>query len=242
MDSEAAAEQIRAELRTRGTAERAASDRRYLKSDREHWGCSVVDVRAAVRRAGRPADHDDLIGLALQLWRTGPYDPMCAAAVLLETNAALLRPDDLPLLEGLLRQARTWALVDVLAPRPLAAIDELDRPGTTAVLAGWVGDPDFWIRRSALLAHLVPLRTGLLVWDRFAAFADELLDDREFFVRKAMGWVLRTTARHDPQVVADWVRPRTDRMSGVALREAVKPLPEDQRAALLAAYREGRAG
>jgi 3-methyladenine DNA glycosylase AlkD len=60
-------------------------------------------------------------------------------------------------------------------------------------------------------------------------------EEKEFFVRKAIGWVLRDTARKRPRLVYDWLLPRARRASGVTLREAVKPLSDDQRAAVLAA-------
>jgi 3-methyladenine DNA glycosylase AlkD len=31
-----------------------------------------------------------------------------------------------------------------------------------------------------------------------------MLDEREFFIRKAIGWVLRDTARQRPALVYDW--------------------------------------
>jgi 3-methyladenine DNA glycosylase AlkD len=62
-----------------------------------------------------------------------------------------------------------------------------------------------------------------------------MLEEKEFFVRKAIGWVLRDTARTRPAMVYEWLLPRAARLSGVALREAVRPLSEPQRAAVLAA-------
>ena len=62
-----------------------------------------------------------------------------------------------------------------------------------------------------------------------------MLDDREFFVRKAIGWVLRDTARKRPDLVYERLLPRAPRASGVTVREAVKPLSAPQRGAVLAA-------
>jgi 3-methyladenine DNA glycosylase AlkD len=67
------------------------------------------------------------------------------------------------------------------------------------------------------------------------ALAAAVLDDPEFFVRKAIGWVLRETAEKRPELVHQWLLPRAARASGVTVREALKPLSERQRAALLAA-------
>jgi len=62
-----------------------------------------------------------------------------------------------------------------------------------------------------------------------------MLPETEFFIRKAIGWVLRDTARKRPDMVFEWLLPRASRASGVTLREAVKPLSEAQRAQVLAA-------
>jgi 3-methyladenine DNA glycosylase AlkD len=108
-------------------------------------------------------------------------------------------------------------------------------PELDSVLDRWAVDDDFWIRRSALLALLGGLRRGDGDFHRFSRYADALLDDKEFFVRKAIGWVLRETAKKRPRLVYEWLLPRATRASGVTLREAVKPLSENQRAAVLAA-------
>ena len=43
--------------------------------------------------------------------------------------------------------------------------------------------------------------------------------------------------RRRPDLVAAWLEPRIGQVSGVTLREAVKPLPPETAARLLAAYR-----
>ena len=65
-----------------------------------------------------------------------------------------------------------------------------------------------------------------------------MLAEKEFFIRKAIGWVLRETAKKDPVYVAAWTRSHLDQMSGVTFREAVRRLPAGQ-AALLQLRRQG---
>jgi 3-methyladenine DNA glycosylase AlkD len=64
-----------------------------------------------------------------------------------------------------------------------------------------------------------------------------MLAEKEFFIRKAIGWVLREAAKKDPAYVAAWTRGHLDQMSGVTFREAVRRLPAEQAAPLQAAYR-----
>ncbi|QGG96982.1 DNA alkylation repair protein [Actinomarinicola tropica] len=208
-------------------------EKAYLKSTLEHLGTAVADVRAAMRPVVRrpDLDHDGLVDLALGLWEPPIHERRLAAVELLRGRADLLTGGDLPLLEELVREARTWALVDVLAASVVGPIVEHD-PAAAGVLDRWVTDEDVWVRRAALLALLVPLRAGRGDWERFARYADAMLDEREFFIRKASGWVLRDTGRRRPDLVHAWLLPRSARASGVTWREAVKPLTDEQRAEL----------
>lgn len=172
------------------------------------------------------------------LWARPVHERRMAAVELLALNADRLGYEDAALLERLLRESRTWALVDGLAASVVGRVVEQD-PRFGPVLDRWATDGDFWIRRSALLALLVSLRRGAGDFERFGHYADAMLDEREFFIRKAIGWVLRDTARKRPGMVYEWLLPRAGRASGVTLREAVKPLSEEQRRSVMAA--SGRA-
>jgi len=157
------------------------------------------------------------------------------AVLLLDAFESLLGRSDIALLERLIRQSKTWAFVDELSiavtgrlvERWAGLVDDLDR---------WSVDDDFWIRRAALLALLPQLRRGAGDFERFGRYADRMLDEREFFIRKAIGWVLRETGKKQPDLVYAWLLPRCARASGVTVREAVKYLAPYQRTALLAAY------
>jgi 3-methyladenine DNA glycosylase AlkD len=74
----------------------------------------------------------------------------------------------------------------------------------------------------------------------FLRRADAMLDEKEFFIRKAIGWVLREIGKERPAEVAAWLAPRTARASGVTMREAVRWLPASDRDRLMTAYRERR--
>jgi 3-methyladenine DNA glycosylase AlkD len=180
------------------------------------------------------------VALVEALWERGIHECRMAAVEFLSRRASLLTVGDLPQLERLVRAAKTWALVDGLAASVTGQIVERDPAGASPVLDRWAGDDDFWVRRAALLAELRPIRAGdPAAFARFTARADPMLDEREFFIRKAIGWVLREAGKRLPGDVAAWLEPRTGRASGVTMREAVKYLPAADAARLMAAYREG---
>ena len=88
--------EIDRELRALGTAERAVQEKRYLKSALEHYGTTVPNIRSvakSVRRRYPELGHDELLNL----------------------YGAALQRRDMKLLERLLRESRTRALVDGLS-------------------------------------------------------------------------------------------------------------------------------
>jgi 3-methyladenine DNA glycosylase AlkD len=229
-------------LRRLGTPERAAGEKAYLKTELECAGVTLPDLRAEIRSCcqGRPAlTHDELVATVRALWARPLFDCRQAAVLLLQRDTGLLGPADAGLLEELLRNSGTWALVDALAA-DVAGDIAARYPQMAATLDRWAADEDFWLRRSALLALLKPLRQGAGDFERFAGYADAMLEEKEFFIRKAIGWVLRETGKRRPDLVAGWLGPRVHRASGVTVREAVKPLAAEVSERLLAGYRDRR--
>jgi len=223
------AEQIEAELRPLGSPERAAQAKRYLKSELKHLGVTVPALRIVVvafLRARPELERADALELARALWKKPIHERRAAAVEVLSLYKKRLLAEDLAVIEDLLRESR-GDLVERF-PNKLAAV--LDR---------WAKDGDFWLRRAALLSLLLPLRRGEGDFERFCRYAESMLEEKEFFIRKAIGWVLRDASKKTPERVAAWLLPRAARASGLTVREAAKHLPARDRARLLAAHKNG---
>jgi 3-methyladenine DNA glycosylase AlkD len=232
------ADQLEAELRAIGSPERAVTEKAYLKSNLEFLGSGsfVVGRRIKEVTGAEPMAHDAAVALAEALWSRPIFELRAAAVEILSRRDKVLGPDDLPLLERLIRESGTWALVDGLAGDVASAIVARHPVKSEPILDRWAADADFWVRRSALLAELKPLKAGA-PFDRFGRHADSMLEEREFFICKAIGWVLRETGKRRPDDVFAWLTPRAHRASGVTLREAVKYLPQADADSLMEAYR-----
>ena len=227
-DAEEAARSLTAALRKLGTQERAAREKQYLKSDLDFLGVTVPDIRrtvkAAARRYAGDLDREATVAWALALWREPVHERRIAAVEVLTLGAGRLGARDLATVEQMIREARTWALVDALASNVAGTIALRDGSAWQRI-DRWASDVDFWVRRSALLALLPPIRSGQPDLARFTAYAEPLLTEREFFIRKAIGWVLREISRRDPAWVAEWTGSHLSRLSGVTFTEAVRRLP-----------------
>jgi 3-methyladenine DNA glycosylase AlkD len=237
LDVDSATQQIEKQLRALGTPERAAGEKRYLKSDLEHFGTTLPEIRRATRQFARQhpdLTHDELVALTGTLWTVAVFEDRMAAVILLEGHPSLLGPADLPLIKELVGTSHTWGLVDPLAANVVGSIVSR-APGAAGRLDRWARDDDFWIRRAAILSTMKTRD-----FERFSRYADPMLEETEFFIRKAIGWVLREVSKHDPDRVFEWLdggladgRARITRASGVTVREAVKYLAPAQREQLL---------
>jgi 3-methyladenine DNA glycosylase AlkD len=242
IDPKAATEEISSALRSGGDRDRAGIEKRYLKSDLDHFGTSVPVTRKVIRSYLRDTpqiSRRDLLRIVQELWDRRVHECRMAAVELLSQRGDLLDLRDARLVEKLIRESKTWALVDVLAIT--VAGDLLVRfSEMNEVLEEWATDRDFWIRRSALLALLKPLRAGEGDFARFNRYADPMLAETEFFIRKAIGWVLRETSKKQPGLVYEWLAPRAARASGVTIREAVKYLSDEQAQRIITAHKRAR--
>jgi len=77
-----------------------------------------------------------------------------------------------------------------------------------------------WKRRVAIIRQLRFKRDTDL--ELLYANIEPNLVDKEFFIRKAIGWALRQYAWTDPSEVARYVREHKKQLSGLSRREALK--------------------
>jgi len=221
-------------LKAAGKPARATWDKAYLKSDLVFYGVTLPELHRIVREYVREhpeLDRRALRELALAAFKTKKHDLRSSAIGIVDRKRALLEDRDLPWLLDLVDAANTWAHVDWLAVGVIG--DVFARcPASLRWLPLWATQKNFWIRRTALLAQHDELKRGKGDWVLFTRLADTMLDEKEFFIRKAIGWVLRETSKKRPKLVYDYLLQRRERVSGLTLREGAKYLPATQRKTL----------
>ena len=240
-DPHSAARELNTRLTELGDPARATKEKAYLRSDLQHRGVKVPLIRRETRAAiaSLSADKDTLVAFAEELWAIPVHESRVAAVEVLIRKTGLLDQDDMPMLDRLIRESETWALVDSLATSVVGPVVEHDSRAAKT-LDAWAKDDDFWVRRASMLALLKQLRAGRGDFERFSRYADSMLAEKEFFIRKAIGWVLRETSKLRPDLVYAWILPRARAASGVTVREAVRYLEPDQRDEVMRAYEVGR--
>lgn len=207
-------------------AERAVPMRAYLLDQFAFLGLPAPMRRQALRGIGRVTwlSSEDLLAAAEQLWQKPEREYRYTAVDLLRQNSHRLGLGDLTALQSLLLRETWWETVDglsaVVAEVLHAAVQQQPRAADT--MDAWLQHPSHWVRRSAMLHQLgwrLDTNTARLFCN-----ALQLADEKEFFIRKAIGWALRDYARWNPHAVTDFLIQHRMQFSGLTVREAAKHL------------------
>lgn len=164
---------------------------------------------------------EELEELILALWEMHEREFQYAALDLAQKYHKLISEKSFPLIETLIRTKSWWDSVDLLAGNSLGKLLQ-KHPHLQEKMETWIDDPDRWIRRSALLFQLkYKQRTNE---ERLFRFCKKRMGETEFFIRKAIGWVLREYSKTHPSSVRAFVEEHKTQLSGLSYREASKYL------------------
>ena len=205
---------------------RAAQMKAYLLDQFEFLGLQAPVRRQAVKDIGKVQCQSahDVFAVAELLWQKPEREYRYTAIDVLRKHSSMLGVSDLPALQALLLRDPWWETVDglsaVIADIMHAAV--LQNPKAAVAMDVWLKHTSHWVRRSAML-HQLGWRLDTDT-TRLFGYAQQLADDKEFFIRKAIGWALRDYARWNPQAVTEFLVTHRARLSALTVREAAKHL------------------
>ncbi|HEX6937152.1 MAG TPA: DNA alkylation repair protein [Actinomycetes bacterium] len=221
-------EQVRRGLAEAADPARAPAMQAYMKSTMPFHGVAAPQARRVFRAAfdAHPlADRRAWQDTVTSLWDEAGHREERYAAIALARHPRYRAHRDarlLPLWAHLVTTGAWWDLVDDVAAHLVGPLLLTEHAAAEPVVRGWATDSDRWLRRAAVICQLAAKeRTDL---DLLTVAVDANLDDPDFFLRKAIGWALRQYAYADPDWVRRFVAARSDRLSGLSRREALKHL------------------
>lgn len=158
-----------------------------------------------------------------ELWELPEREFQYTALALLEKHLKRAEPEDIDMMEKLVTSKSWWDTVDTLASN-IVGPHCAKFPGLIPVYTErWIVSDHMWLRRTALLFQLkYKQRTDT---DRLFRYIRACAGEREFFIRKAIGWALREYAKTDRDAVAQFVS--THELSPLSKREALKHFKEN---------------
>lgn len=194
---------------------------KYTKDQFDFYGVSAPLrkelTRAHFKEFGLPS-LANLDAIMLEAWDY-PREMQYSAIDALVRMRKKLAPEHIPLLEQLTTTKCWWDTTDGIAPNVLGFILMEKEELAKMKIVEWIASDNRWLQRSAILYQLKykqKLNRELLM-----LAIDAQAHSKEFFIRKAMGWVLREYAKTDPAWVVQFVDSRPE-LSNLTKREALK--------------------
>lgn len=125
---------------------------------------------------------------------------------------------DIELFELMITNKSWWDTVDLIATNLVGAYFKLFPEQIIPVTKKWMNSDNMWLQRTCLIFQLKykeEIDTDLLT-----DYILQLKDTKEFFIKKAIGWILREYTRKNPEWVIDFVNKYE--LSNLSKREALK--------------------
>ena len=217
---------IRQALAENANSDKSEGMRAYMKSEMPFRGVQKPARRKLVNAflrtdplGEKPAWQD----FVLELWRNAGYREERYVALDIAGAPKYLdfrTPDILPMLEEFVVTGAWWDYVDEVATHRLRELLERYPDELTPAMRSWSLDENMWKRRSSIICQINRKdETDLaLLFDCI----DPNLSHPDFFIRKGIGWALRSLAWTDLPTVEDYVARNGDRISRLSAREALK--------------------
>jgi len=204
---------------------KAAPMAAYMKTDMPFYGVQKPERARLFREVKRrfpPASRRGYESAVRALWRLPHREEKYLALDYATTFLNKGGLDSIRLYQRLVREGAWWDLVDPIAAWIASPLLRDTRAEMQPVVERWIDHDDLWLRRTALLSQL--RHKEQTDEQQLYDFCLRRADEKEFFIRKAIGWALRDYSWTAPRSVEQFLREHGERLSGLSRREAAKRL------------------
>jgi 3-methyladenine DNA glycosylase AlkD len=210
-------------LESAGNPGRQRGAQAYMKTSDPFFGVDAATLRRSVKELAKshpPKNQADYLAQIEAFWSLPQREAHYAAVEWAKLYPAFQTLKALPLFERMIREGAWWDTVDEVARFLIGALLLKERAVMKPVMERWIQDEHLWIRRAALVAH-----------QKHRERADEaqlfdlclrLAPEKDFFIRKAIGWALREHSKVRPEAVAAFIADHRAELSGLSIREGLK--------------------
>lgn len=199
----------------KANTEVAAGQKAYMKNLFEFYG-----IKAPVRQEIQKPffnrkflpNKSELEIVTKTLWGKPQREYQYFAQEFVQRYAGQFERKDIRLFEFMITHKSWWDTVDFIASKPVGEYFKTF-PGERDVhIDNWIKSGDIWLQRTAVLFQLKykeNVDTVLL-----ASVINRLLGSKEFFINKAIGWMLREYGKTNPGWVLEFCnRTSLDKLS-----------------------------
>jgi 3-methyladenine DNA glycosylase AlkD len=192
---------IREELKKLGNKERAEHSKRYLKSNYEFYGLTVPEMRNIAKNYKNMEFHSAL-NLFDELWSSGNHEEMCFALYVLEYYVKKYPEYIWKFLIERIERAKSWDHTDELSAHILGEILSEDiRFMSEIKQLSESRNP--WLRRISIVSTYPLIKKNKI--ELTLRLAEKLVYDKDIYVQKGAGWMLREVGKKNRLALRDFV-------------------------------------
>ena len=209
-----------------------ASSQNYFKEKVKPYGVRTIIVSRIAKEVYNELKDkktkDDIFALCEELWKSGYLEEGFIAGKLAEYVHKDYVPSDFKTFDRWVNNyVNNWASCDTLCNHAVGTFIEM-YPEYISELKRWAKSDNRWVKRSAAVTLILPVRKGMFLKDIFE-IADTLLLDSDDLVQKGYGWMLKAASQAYRKEVFDYVMSKKAVMPRTSLRYAIEKMPQDMR-------------
>ena len=216
---------VQQELESRTNPRKAAAMAAYMKTSMPFYGVSKPDREEIRREAKRrfPVDNQKLYERSVHgLWKLPHREEKYFAIDVARMWRKFIVPASIPLYRRIIEEGAWWDFVDEVAAHLVGGVLLHHRNEIAPMMDRWIEDSDLWIRRTAIISQLKHKDKTDHV--RLFRYCLAQASEKDFFIRKAIGWALRQYAYSAPDRVRVFIEKNRHRLSPLSYREASRVL------------------
>jgi len=199
----------------------ALEQKAYMRNQFEFYGIKSTERREIQKpffiKEFLPKK-DELENIVKLLWEKPQRDYQYFSQELAFKYVKQLEKKDIELFEYMVTHKSWWDTVDFIAANLMGAYFKKYPEQINVTIKKWLNSNNIWLQRSALLFQLKykeNLDTVLL-----ASTINSLLGSKEFFINKAIGWILREFSKTNPKWVLEFAGKTA--LSSLSRKEALR--------------------
>jgi len=216
---------VQAELAKVADKSKAPEMQAYMKTDMPFYGVQKPDrlpIIRGIKTNFRPDSRSEYERTIRRLWDLPYREEKYLALNYACEFVSFAEAKTLALFEALVREGSWWDFVDVIAGHLVGAIYLKYRDEIEPHMDQWIVDDDFWIRRTAILSQMKHKKSTDA--KRLFTYCLAQAGEKEFFIRKAIGWALREYSYAEPAAVKKFLLANKNRLSPLSFKEGAKHL------------------
>lgn len=197
---------------------------RYLKNQFPFLGLQSpvrYQIQKEIFKAHKLKTERELVKVISELWDLKEREYQLAALDLAFYHKKIWSESIFSVFEKLVTSQSWWDTVDYLATRLIGNL-LYKYEDLRSEMNSWIDDMDMWKRRVAIL-HQLKYKSETNAPVLFG-FIRKTMHEREFFIRKAIGWALREYSKTEPEKVRAFIQENLGELSPLSLREGSKYL------------------